>query len=229
MIGESDPAPAHEQQGLAGHAQRPAHPGRGGADGGGTGTNQGRMKRGVDEWSTPQKFVRESLDLRNLRGDWGHLVAAGADVVVGNLVAADIGVAHGGHSAELHRHRHADVLGDGEHTGAVLHAVAHLTARSDHRGAAALGGSDTRLGEGGDGDGHTDGSGLIAHGGAGLGLTQHLRIYGRKHWNLSFLAIAVFRLCRSGEKGDRWSCIFHGVWYNEREMERGNGICGKAE
>ena len=43
------------------------------------------------------------------------------------------------------------------------------------------------------------------------------------------LAIAVFRLCRSGEKGDRWCCIFHGVWYNEREIERGNGICGKAE
>ena len=188
-----------------------------------------RKKEGVDEWSAPQKFVRKSLDLRNLRGDWGHLVAAGADVVVGHLVAADVGVAHGGHSAELHRHRHADVLGDGEHTGAVLHAVAHLTARGDHGGAAALGGSDTRLGEGGDGDGHTDGSGLIAHGGAGLGLTQHLRIYGRRHWNLSFLAIAVFRLCRSGEKGDRWSCIFHGVWYNEREIERGNGICGKAE
>lgn len=188
-----------------------------------------RKKEGVDEWSAPQKFVRKSLDLRNLRGDWGHLVAAGADVVVGHLVAADVGVAHGGHSAELHRHRHADVLGDGEHTGAVLHAVAHRQTGGDHGGTAALGGGDTRLGEGGDGDGHTDGSGLIAHGGAGLGLTQHLRIYGRRHWNLSFLAIAVFRLYRSGEKGDRWCCIFHGVWYNEREIERGNGICGKAE
>lgn len=48
------------------------------------------MKRGVDEWSTPQNVVRESFNLRNLRGDWGHLVAAGADVGVGGLVAADI-------------------------------------------------------------------------------------------------------------------------------------------
>ena len=114
-----------------------------------------RKKEGVDEWSAPQKFVRKSLDLRNLRGDWGHLVAAGADVVVGHLVAADVGVAHGGHSAELHRHRHADVLGDGEHTGAVLHAVAHRQTGGDHGGTAALGGGDTRLGEGGDGDGWT--------------------------------------------------------------------------
>ena len=65
------------------------------------------------------KRCEGNLDLRNLRGDRGHLVAAGADVVVGHLVAADEGVAYGGHSAELHRHCHADVLGDGEYTGAI--------------------------------------------------------------------------------------------------------------
>ena len=52
-------APAHEQQGLAGYAQRPAHPGRGGADGGGAGTISRIKERGVDEWSTPQNVVRK--------------------------------------------------------------------------------------------------------------------------------------------------------------------------
>ena len=152
--------------------------------------------------------MRKSLNLRNLRGDWGHLVAAGADVVVGNLVAADVGVAHGGHSAELHRHCHTDVLGDGEHTRAVLHAVAHRQTGGDHRGAAALGGGDTRLGEGGDGDGHTDGSGLIAHGGAGLRLGEDGVIQNRIHRMISFLDVAVFILCRSQKSVTPHRCPF---------------------
>ena len=71
------------------------------------------MKRGVDEWSTPQNVVRKSLDLRNLRGDWGHLVAAGADVVVGHLVAADVGVAHGGYSSGHRRFQTMPERGEG--------------------------------------------------------------------------------------------------------------------
>lgn len=61
--------------------------------------------------------------------------------------------------------------------------------------ATALGGGHSGLGKGGDGDGHTEGCGLIAHSGAGLGVVQHLRIHSRKHWNLSFLTIAIDRLC----------------------------------
>lgn len=104
------------------------------------------------------------------------LTAAGADILIGSTVAAGGAVTDRRNRAELNRDSNADVLRDGKDTGAIAYAVADLTTRGHNGRAAALGGGDAGLCEGGHSDRNTDRCRLIADGRTG-GRFIHRGIY----------------------------------------------------
>ena len=102
-------------------------------------------------------------------GDRGIIHAAiGTDLVCACSVTCDVGVSDGCNCAELHGDLNADILADGEHTGAAADALTGYPTGSDHRGATALGSGGAGLGKGGHRYRDADGCGLIAYGRAGL-------------------------------------------------------------
>lgn len=129
------------------------------------------------------------------RGRGLNALAVGADVLLRGAVAVDVGVAHRRDGAELHGDSHADVLHDGEEAGAVLRSAADLAALRHDGVAAALGRGGTGLRKGRDRYGHADGGGLVAHGGAGLGLVEKIGVEFINHLMVSFPAVANPSIC----------------------------------
>lgn len=52
--------------------------------------------------------------------------AIGADFLLRGPVTVDVAVAHSGHRTEVHRYRHADILGDGKEARAFFHTASYL-------------------------------------------------------------------------------------------------------